>query len=292
MSCSNGKHTHTGWSPVETEQLFALAAQAQASGRPLKAVFDEVAAINGRRPNSVRNYYYVRVKESGDAQYTHQRAFLPFTDEEAKKLVEQVLTAQASGESVRSCTLRLANGDDKAMLRYQNKYRALLKNNPLLVREVAGELAKNGKPTFDPFAISDQKRRAGRPRKYSADLNRLAERLLADLTRVEGLNAHALFESLGALAAAALRNDGAQTPAREDDAANAMRMENDALRRQLDRQHERYRQLLSSFRQLIRINSEFLSLNSVVKVSNLSSYIHDLESNVKTCELAMTEHVQ
>ena len=68
-----------------------------------------------------------------------------------------------------------------------------------------------------------------------------------------------------------------------------LRQENDALRRRLERQNERYDQLLASFRQLIRINSEFLSLNSVVKVSNLTSYIHDLESNVRTCERAMTE---
>jgi len=47
--------------------------------------------------------------------------------------------------------------------------------------------------------------------------------------------------------------------------------------------------LLNSFAQLIRINSEFLSLNSVVKVSNLSSYIRDLELNVRSCEQLMHE---
>lgn len=291
MSCLNTSRSHAGWSPLETEQLFALAAEAQGCGRPLKAVFDEVAARSGRKPNSVRNYYYARVKESGPEQYAHKRAFLPFTDEEARGLVEQVLTAQAGGESVRSCTLRLAGGDDKAMLRYQNKYRALLKNNPALVREVACALAAGGKPTFDPYTASLDTRRAGRPRKGAADLARLTDRLAFDLSRTEGVNARGLVESLCALAAAALRGDEQPRPV-PGDPAHALRLENDALRRRLERERERYDRLLISFRQLIRINSEFLSLNAVVKVSNLTSYIHDLESNVRTCELAMTEHAQ
>lgn len=288
MSYPNKTRAHTGWSTAETEQLFALAERAQAAGKPLKAVFDEVAAQNGRRPNSVRNYYYARVKDSGGVAYPHQRAFLPFTDAEARRLVEQVLSAQSQGESVRSCTLRLAAGDDKAMLRYQNKYRALLKNNPALVAEVASALAASGRPTFDPFAAAEHKRHAGRPRKYTADLSRLSDRLLGDLAHVSGVNARALFEQLGSLAAAALRAEDAP-PAARVDPAQSLRLENDALRRRLERQNERYDQLLASFRQLIRINSEFLSLNSVVKVSNLTSYIHDLESNVRTCERAMTE---
>ena len=292
MSCSNQKRTHAGWSQAETDCLFSLAASAQVTGLPLKAVFDQVAESSGRRPNSVRNYYYARVKESDDGTYIHQRAFQPFSEAEAKVLVEQVLTAQAGGESVRSCTLRLAGGDDKAMLRYQNKYRALMKNNPTLIRQVAMELESSGRPSFDPYAESDRKRRAGRPRKQASNLTQMAEQLAGSLQAVDGATARGLLESLLALATAAERA-GQSTPAWQDPSQmNALRIENDALRRQMDRQHERYKQLLGYFTQLIRINSEFLSLNSVVKVSNLSSYIHDLESKVKTCEQVMTESAQ
>ncbi len=292
MSYSNKKRTHTGWSRVETEQLFTLAGQAQQSGKPLKAVFDEVAALNGRRPNSVRNYYYAKVKESGDGSYTHQRAFQPFSEESARQLVEQVLTAQAGGESVRSCTLRLANGDDKAMLRYQNKYRALMKNNPALIRQVAQQLKNSGKPSFDPFAVSDGRPKAGRPRKYASGLMRLCEQLGAELSRTGGTHSRQLLESLCSLAAAAAQSGHGEGTLGQNDSMDALLLENDSLRRQLDRQHERYKLLLSCFTQLVRINSEFLSLNSVVKVSNLSSYIHDLESNVKTCQQVMLESAQ
>ena len=277
---------HTGWTPEETETLFSLAARAQQSGRPLKAVFDEVARETGRQPNSVRNFYYARVKAETEPAYTHKRAFVPFNATESEQLIERVLSAQAEGESVRSCTLRLAGGDDKAMLRYQNKYRAMLKNDPATVRCVAQRLKNAGKPAFDPFSGEGNGRRAGRPRKQAADVEHAAARLVGDLSRVKNLDVHALLDSLGALAVAAVR--GAQAgdePARDA----AIREENVKLSRELRRQSARYQELLGFFTQLIRINSEFLSLNSVVKVSNLTSYIHDLERNVRACERVMTQ---
>ena len=95
----------------------------------------------GRKPNSVRNYYYARIKEK-DLSTTalHAGAFVPFTEEEIHSLLRTVLSAQANGISVRCCTMSMGGGDNRAMLRYQNKYRALLKNRPALVRQVAEEL--------------------------------------------------------------------------------------------------------------------------------------------------------
>ncbi|MEG1524761.1 MAG: hypothetical protein RRZ24_03470 [Clostridia bacterium] len=294
MSDSHRKLSRTGWRPAETDRLFALAEQAQANGRPLKGVFDEVAIGTGRRPNSVRNYYYARVKETGNQGYIHQRAFEPFTDEEAALLVEEVLSAQAKGESVRSCTLRLASGNDKAMLRYQNKYRSMLKNSEALVRRIFTDMQKCGKPTINPYA-EPVGRRAGRPKKQIQESGQDYARVIRDLSRVEGLNVHALMDSLGALALGAIRaTAGAKPMQMLPDAAEipALRMENEALKNQLTRQHERYRVLLGYFTQLIRINSEFLSLNSVVKVSNLSSYIRDLENNVRNCEKLVLDGVR
>ena len=97
---------HAGWNAAENALLFEQAARAQAEGAPLKAVFDDVARQTGRRPNSVRNYYHARVKEGGGT-YRHTPAFIPFTEAETRALLEAVLSAQAAGESVRACTLRL-----------------------------------------------------------------------------------------------------------------------------------------------------------------------------------------
>ena len=50
--------------------------------------------------------------------------------------MEQVLTARAQGQSVRSCLQSLAGGDHSLMLRYQNKYRAVIKNRPEYVQKM------------------------------------------------------------------------------------------------------------------------------------------------------------
>jgi hypothetical protein len=43
------------------------------------------------------------------------------------------------------------------------------------------------------------------------------------------------------------------------------------------------------FRQLVKINQDFLCLNSVVKVSNLSEYIANLGRQMEDCEKALVE---
>ena len=52
------------------------------------------------------------------------------------------------------------------MLRYQNKYRALLKSKPALVDRARRELQEKGGPVFDPYAPSPAG--PGRPRKAAA----------------------------------------------------------------------------------------------------------------------------
>ena len=54
--------------------------------------------------------------------------------------------ARGQGESVRACVTRLAEGDRARMLRYQNKYRSILKNRPELLENIAQELRAEGKP--------------------------------------------------------------------------------------------------------------------------------------------------
>ena len=53
------------------------------------------------------------------------------------------------------------------MLRYQNKYRALLKSQPALVDRARRELQEKGRPVFDPYAPSPAG--PGRPRKAVPD---------------------------------------------------------------------------------------------------------------------------
>lgn len=149
---------HSGWSEKENQMLWETADEAQQQGLPLKAVFERVAEQTGRRPNSIRNYYYAQVRQHEDAD-RHPARFVPFTAEEVEWLMEQVLIARAAGQSVRSCLQKLSGGDHSLMLRYQNKYRAVVKSRPEYVRGIVSRLNDQGvacdTPTVNHRAHAD-----------------------------------------------------------------------------------------------------------------------------------------
>ncbi len=133
----------TGWNEYENNLLWETADEAQQQGLPLKAVFERIAEKTGRRPNSIRNYYYAQVQKREGGQERTAR-FVPFTQEEVEWLLEQVLTARAQGQSVRSCLQKLSGGDHSLMLRYQNKYRSIIKSRPDFVRTMVDRLNGRG----------------------------------------------------------------------------------------------------------------------------------------------------
>ena len=277
----------SGWSKAEESLLFAQIEAGRSESLPLKAVFEKVAAATGRKPNSVRNYYYARIKEQDlKDKALHVGAFVPFSDEEIRALLRTVLSAQANGISVRACTLSMGNGDNKAMLRYQNKYRSLLKTQPQLVKQVAGELAREG-IVFDPYSNAKPSR-AGRPRKGSpveaGDLGRA-------LSQVSGLEAGTLLSELYALAIAA---GGSRT---DGEGAEILKEANAALRErvrkqdaELSAQQERFHALLGMYRRLIGVNRDFLATSGLSKMSDISGYVRDLTHSVADCEAVLREY--
>lgn len=299
-----------GWKTQEDELLFTEVERGRKEGKPLKTVFEGVARLTGRKPNSIRNYYYARIKEDeSKANHAgHNAAFVPFAKDEIRDLLRTVLTDQANGISVRACTLRMGNGDNKAMLRYQNKYRSVIKTNPELVREVVGKLREEGVNVVDPLESTVRAKRPGRPRKNAQSLVDAISGVVNDLGRVEGLDVTAFFESLGVLAIGAARGAEAMRNLKmlqTQDGTLALREgarireQNEELRdklsiqaAELEGQRERFAALLGLFRQLMSINREFLGMNSVVKVSSLSDYIRELSRYVENCERVMIEYVK
>ncbi len=171
-----------GWSETENKLLWETADAAQQQGLPLKGVFEQIARETGRRPNSIRNYYYAQVRERGDVN--HSARFVPFTQDQVDWLIRQVLIARAAGQSVRSCLQKLSGGDHSLMLRYQNKYRAVIKSRPDYVRDIVDQLNDEGVACDTPHvnhrarcdlnescdALNDEARRAG-----DADLARACD---------------------------------------------------------------------------------------------------------------------
>jgi len=130
-------------SAEEDRLLWEAADEAQQQGLPLKAVFDRIAQMTGRRPNSIRNYYYAQARQKEGAE-AHRPRFVPFQEDEVERLVETVLRAKAQGMSVRACLSGLSGGNRSLMLRYQNKYRAVIKNKPDTVEKIVEKLRAEG----------------------------------------------------------------------------------------------------------------------------------------------------
>ena len=57
----------SGWREDEIDQLWREIQRANASGQPLRSVFEEMGGRLGRKPNNMRNYYYMQLRgQHGD----------------------------------------------------------------------------------------------------------------------------------------------------------------------------------------------------------------------------------
>ncbi len=144
---TSARTTHpgrAGWQTSETDRLFNAVREANAAGKPLRGVFESLAGDLGRKPNSIRNYYYACLRQQPDVPRTP--SFQPFTPEETHELLRQVLMARGRGQSVRACVMALSQGSHSRMLRYQNKDRTILKTRPEMIAQVCEELRREGLP--------------------------------------------------------------------------------------------------------------------------------------------------
>lgn len=127
----------------------------------LTAVFTAYSIKTGKAQGTVRNMYYALVKYSAiDKEFTEKylggtplsaSKIVEFDEGEEEKLAYQILTYKKQGYSVRSAISKLTAGDEKLALRYQNKYRNLIKKKPEMIekisKKVGVECALGGKTT-------------------------------------------------------------------------------------------------------------------------------------------------
>ena len=176
--------THNGWTREEADLLRNEVKQAAQTGASLRVVFERMGETLGRKPNSVRNYYYMQLRDQEGEDCKRAAPFETFTDEEIHDLLRHVLAAKGQGQSVRASVMDLSHGDKTLMLRYQNKYRAMLKNCPDRIREIREILAKEGHETPDPYTPDPHLPRVGRPPKTpipATAIRRLLDALYDDL---------------------------------------------------------------------------------------------------------------
>ncbi len=143
-----------GWSIQNIKDLIAMAKGRGESS--LLDVFNKYALISGRKPYSVRNFYYklcelyennaeIRQVLNNNGIKLNVDSF-HFSNAETERLMRAVLD-NTDRKSVRQKCLELANGDMKLMIRYQNKYRNTLKNDAELVEKVIASLNSQDKST-------------------------------------------------------------------------------------------------------------------------------------------------
>ena len=136
-----------GYTKEEAQSLVKFVCEGKGQGKTLTRIFEEYAKNSGRAKGSVRNYYYALLKSCDNADVreilkgTELKAedIRPFTDEETDKILRAILKEKSKGVSVRRAVLNLAGGDDRLMLRYQNKYRNVLAKQPERIRQLMQE---------------------------------------------------------------------------------------------------------------------------------------------------------
>ncbi|MDO4739444.1 MAG: hypothetical protein Q4A66_02145 [Eubacteriales bacterium] len=264
----------SGWSAAEDKLLWETADEAQQQGLPLKAVFERIAQMTGRRPNSIRNYYYAQARRREGSQPPKPR-FVPFREDEVEQLVESVLRDRAQGMSVRASLNRLSEGDRSLMLRYQNKYRSVIKSRPELVSQVVEKLRGEGVRCETP-----QVHPRGTLQEACARFTGAARRTGdAELIRAcEILAAHLLKESRPAQ----------ESPAAEAD-SRSDRVRYDLCRMALQDAKRAGSAVCETARPVIDCIKEQLALSSAERQERGAAFLQELSKRIGRLEEAVTQ---
>ena len=138
-----------GYTEEEARNLVEFVKEGKSKGKTLTYLFETYGVAHGRAKGSVRNYYYALMKnEKNDARIIELldgstlsvEKIRAFTDEEADEAIRGILAEKSKGISVRKAIFNLSGGDDKRMLRLQNKYRNTLKKEPDKIVSIALEM--------------------------------------------------------------------------------------------------------------------------------------------------------
>ena len=136
-----------GYTEDEAKRLVEYVCEGRKDGKTLSGLFASYAQKTGRAKGSVRNYYYALLRSTGDERVRNMLSgkdlkaekIIPFSEEETDKILKEILMQTSKGISVRRAVLNLSDGDDKLMLRYQNKYRNVVNKQPERIERLMRE---------------------------------------------------------------------------------------------------------------------------------------------------------
>ncbi len=137
-----------GYTKEEAKSLIEYIWEGKKAGKTLTTLFSSYGKKSGRAKGSVRNYYYALMKKGEEREVQSLlkgknltvEKIREFTEEETDEAIKQILMEKSKGVSVRRAICNLSKGDDKLMLRLQNKYRNVLKKEPERIQTIARQL--------------------------------------------------------------------------------------------------------------------------------------------------------
>ena len=111
----------------------------------LSQAFSDYANVSGKAKGTIRNLYYALARKSReDKEFANKylggevfkvNSIVAFSDNEERQLIDTILKLTSDGRSVRSAIFELSKGDNKLALRYQNKFRNVVKHNPEILNQ-------------------------------------------------------------------------------------------------------------------------------------------------------------
>ena len=192
-----------GYTEEEAKNLVEFIKEGKQKGKTLTYLFETYGVKHGRAKGSVRNYYYALMKNAkGDERIVRLldgsslsvEKIREFTEEETDEALRSILAEKSKGISVRRAIFNLAKGDDKLMLRLQNKYRNTLKKEPSRIAEIAADLGMQESALRLPSPKSAEKPdkeflRRRLENEINALYDRLAQALKTENERLRAENA-------------------------------------------------------------------------------------------------------
>ena len=276
---------HGGWQKHEIELLKTCVSEGERSGESLRSVFDRVALQLGRKPNSIRNFYYAQMREQEDGA-ERTLPFETFAPDEVEQLIENVLTARAQGMSVRACVRKLSGGDKTLMLRYQNKYRSTVRTRPDLVERVMRRLSEAGVPYVSPYLQQE-----------SVSPSVMLPQLKTRMQSTDDVRLSGFFEGLEHLLDLALSpnrqaapEDIPSTPARDSDAlrrADRLSARCDMLRIALSDEQQRTSRLREETGGMVTLIKEYIALPADNRMQQADIFCQQAAARLAAVEAAM-----
>ncbi len=183
-----------GYTEEEARNLVEYIKAGKQKGKTLTYLFETYGLSRGRAKGSVRNYYYALMKNERkderivrllDGSELSVEKIREFTPEETDEVLRSILAEKSKGMSVRRAIFNLSNGDDKLMLRLQNKYRNMLKKQPERIAAIAAEMGLDEEA--ERLTSGAEKTEKAKPdrdflrRRLESEINSLYDRLAQGL---------------------------------------------------------------------------------------------------------------